>query len=58
MENYKKYMTDLSNNHLENIETNTSATTILEATIDSDGTYDYLFTSIEYERGMKVFSYP
>lgn len=55
MENYKKYMTALSNNHLENIETNTSATTILEATIDSDGTYDYLFTSIEYERGMRVF---
>ncbi len=54
LENYRKYMEELGDRTMK-LRTNTSATTILEGTIDSDGKYDYLFTSVEYERGMKVY---
>ena len=52
---YENQVSLLEHNMLTNIKTNTSGTTILEADIESDGTYDYLFTSIEYEQGMKVY---
>ncbi len=54
MDVYCEYMEMLAGHEMKS-QTNTSPTTILEATITSDSEHDYLFTSIEYERGMKVF---
>lgn len=54
MENYRKYMEALSGTSMKS-KTNTSPTTILESSIDVEGEYDYLYTSIEYEKGMRVF---
>lgn len=53
LDNYTKHMNVLNNNLL-NAKTNTSGH-ILEGTIDVTTNHEYLFTSIEYEEGMKVY---
>lgn len=54
LEHYRHHVQRLSD-QVMNAKTNTNFDTILEASITSKGNYDYLFTTIEYENGMKVF---
>lgn len=54
LEHYRHHVQRLSD-QVMSAKTNTNFDTILEASITSRGNYDYLFTTIEYEYGMKVF---
>ncbi len=54
LESYERYMAAIGDS-MYDIKTNTSPTTILEAKVNVDEHHDYLFTSIEYERGMRVY---
>ena len=53
-DSYEKHMSTIKD-MMYDIKTNTSPTTILEAKVNVDKNHDYLFTSIEYERGMRVY---
>ena len=53
LDSYRLHMRALEK-EIMHAQTNTEGN-ILKATVTSSGEYDYLFTSIEYERGMKVY---